>query len=429
MTRFRIAFVFFILSIIILHSYSQNTKGQLVDDIPSPGALNAIKKAYQMTDLCFIPLDSFIANPEKTYYGGISYQGLVYSSVKEAHTFVGIDVSFHTFMTALHNPRSVLYTENVSEPPFHGTNCGAYYGTVCSGLVTYALGLNVYIKSYDFADSDKFHLVKDQSSKGVRLVDVIHSRGHVQLVTGIKRDSRSGKAVEIEICEGVRSGCRRVILTGKELERQLSKGKRKLFRYNCLDSVEYSPMTDFVAVGDEKLTPFKYNDDICTSRGDKACYIAGDSVVFNIAKGFEILEIYKEAELFKRIPIGGRLDVVVKELPYGDYKARVVNGKKSSVYTYWKIIDAHARLDTKNMKVFFYSANATPIYLDFSSQMGGRPTKGVFEFTEEDQKRGWIDVSSYMSLGNEAKHRLVKVHFECEYGRVTNKPVKWNKKR
>lgn len=100
-----------------------------------------------MTDLQFIPSDTLYANKRKTYCPNISYKGLVYSSVLETNTFVGIDVSFHTFMTALRNPKSVLYTENINRPPYHGDlmGKGAYYGTVCSGFVSYALGLR-YIK-------------------------------------------------------------------------------------------------------------------------------------------------------------------------------------------------------------------------------------------------------------------------------------------
>lgn len=387
------------------------------------GRLNAVKKAHQMTDLRFTTLGSFYANPTKTYKAGEECQGLVYSSVKEKHTFVGMDVSFHTFMTALHNPRSVMYTENVSKPPYHGTNCGAYYGTVCSGLVTYALGLNVYLKSYDYATSDKFELVKEQSSKGVHIADVINSGGHVQLVTEIRKDPKSGKVVEIEICESVRPGCRRVILTGKEFDKKLSKGKQKLYRYKYLKNNQYTPLTDFVAVDGEKLTPFKYNNDICTSHGDKACFVEGDSVVLNLSKGTNSIEIYRSSVLYKVLNTDGKLDMVVKDLPYGDYKARTVRGKKKSDYTYWIIVDANVRINSKNNTVSYQSKNAKPVYVEFCSLSGGRPIKGVFELTNEDKKKGFVDVSSYTSTLK--RKRYVKVHFESEYGRVTNKPIVW----
>jgi len=429
----RIVSVFVCICWAVLFCCAQDTSkkydGPLVEDIPSQGALNAIKRAYQMTDLCFTPLDSFVANPAKTYYGGENYKGLVYSSVKETHTFVGMDVSFHTFMTALNNPKSVIYTENVSKPPYHGRNCGAYYGTVCSGLTDYALNMKIYQKSYDYANSDLFQLVDDQSSKGVRLADVINSGGHVQLVTRIKRNPHNGRAEEIEICEGVRPGCRRVILSGKELDKLLSRRKkpRKLYRYKYLDSVRYVPLTDFVAVGDERLTPFKYNDDICTSRGDKACYIVGDSVILNIAKGYNKLEIYKDSILYKTLDVDKVLDIVLRDLTFGDYKARLVKGKKKSDYTYWKVIDTKVSIDQKRNIVKFHSENAIPVYAEFCSLSGGRPSKGVFDLLNEDIKNGYVDVSSYSTTLKKALY--VKVHFECDYGRVTNKPIKWRIKK
>ncbi len=408
---------------------SRGYDGPLVEDIPSQGAMNAIKRAYQMTDLCFTPLDSFVANSIKTYYKGQKYQGLVYSSVKETHTFVGMDVSFHTFMTALHNPRSVMYTENVSKSPYHGKNCGAYYGTVCSGLTDYALGMKIYQKSYDYKTSNYFQLVEDQSSKGVRLADVINSGGHVQLVTRIWRNPKNGKAEKIEICEGVRPGCRRVIMSGKDLDKLLSRRKkpRKLYRYKYLDSVKYMPLTEFVAVGNERLTPFKYNNDICTNRGDKACFIVGDSVILNIAKGYKVLEIYKDSIPYKTIDVDKDLNIVLKDLVYGDYKARLVKGKKKSDYTYWKVIDTKVSIDQKKNIVKFHSRNAFPVYVEFCTLSGGRPSNGVFDLSNEDIKNGYVDVSSFSTTL--PKTRYVKVHFQCDYGRVTNKPIKWRIKK
>lgn len=427
MNGMRVVLACLCLGFVALFCCAQESNVNLIDDVPSPGALNAIKRAYQMTDLCFTPLDSFVANPTKTYYMGQKCQGLVYSSVKEMHTFVGVDVSFHTFMTALHNPRSVMYTENVSKPPYHGLNCGAYYGTVCSGLVSYALGFKVYQKSCDIKKIDAMQFVADQSVRGIQLGDVLWSKGHVALITGIKRDVRDGRAVEIEICEGVRPGCRRKIVTGKELDKMLSKGKNKVYRYRYLEKVDYAPLTDFVAVGDELIEPYKYNDDICTSRGDKACYVVGDNVVLNIAKGYKELEIYKESVLYRKMKIGNDLDITINELPYGSYKARVVNNQKKSDYTYWMVVDLNVETDRNDKNVHFHSSNSIPVYLEFcSARGGGRSTRGIFELTEEDKEKEYVKVDRYIDeLGKKSKYKYVRVHFECEYGRVTNLPVNW----
>ena len=171
------------------------------------------------------------------------------------------------------------------------------------------------------------------------------------------------------------------------------------------------------------ITPFKYNDDICTSRGDKACYIVGDSVILNIAKGYKELEIYKDSALYKTIDVGNNLDIVLRDLAYGDYKARLVKGKKRSDCTYWKVIDTKVSIDQKRNIVKFHSENATPVFVEFCTSTGGRPTKGVFDLSNENIKNGYVDVSSFSSKLK--RSRYVKVHFKCDYGRVINKPIKW----
>ncbi len=248
----------------------------------------------------------------------------------------------------------------------------------------------------------------------------------MQLVTKIKRDPKTGRTVEMEICESGRLGCVRSILTGAALDKKIAKGKRKIYRYKYLDSVTYQPLTDFVALEGERLTSFKYNHDICTSRGDKACYIVGDSVKLNIVRGFKSLEIFKDSILYQTIDVGNDIDIFISDLPYGNYKARLVNDKKKSDYTFWQVIDTQVKVDRKSKTVSFSSANATPVYLEFASIKGSRPTTGVFEFTEDDIRKGTIDVSSYrMSKKKREEGMYVRVHFACDYGRVMNKPIRW----
>ena len=408
--------------------YGQEVGGRrdLIDDIPTRGAFCAIKKAYQLTDVAFTPLDSIRANPHKKYRGGIEYNGLIYSSVKEIDKFVGIDVSMHTFMTALHNDRSVLYTENVGNPPYHGVNCAAYYGVVCNTFVSYALGLTVSLSTSDIPVADDMMLVEDQSSLGVRLADVIHQKGHVMLITRIRRDPASGNAVELEISEARREGCRRFFLSGKDLNKNISAGKWRLYRYKYLELNTYRPLTDFVAVDDEELVPFTYNVDICTSHGDKACFVTGDTITLNISSGFEYVEIYKDAILYQSFRVGNGRDIILTGLPYGNYKARLVNGDRKSDFTYWKVIDVNVDIDVNNKIVSFLSSNSSPVYLEFCTIVGARPTEGVFELTDEDLRNGMVDVSRYSPSKTKLKKGLyVKVHFECDYGRVINKPIKW----
>jgi len=59
---------------------------------------------------------------------GTEYTGVPYSSVKAVGRCIGFDIYLKTFLAAVENPDSVLYTENLSGKV---SNAAAYYGTVC----------------------------------------------------------------------------------------------------------------------------------------------------------------------------------------------------------------------------------------------------------------------------------------------------------
>lgn len=414
--------------------YSQNTSDNNVfTHEDSIGALNAVRKAHQMTDLSILPVKKFYADKYKTYKAGIEEKGVSYSSTKEINTSVGHEVSFHTFMTALHNPRSLLYSERIDLPPYHGKNCRGYYGTVCSGLVTYALGFKIIQRSSDFPVADYMQLVENQSAEGARIADVIWTKGHVQLLTGIERN-KEGKIERIEICESVHSGCRRVYMDEGSFNRMLhnSVKKKRLYRYKYLHkNMSYTPCNEFVAVDGEIKQPFVYNEDICTNKGDKSCYIVGEDVILNVLTKWDKVEIYKDSELYREIDLHRNdSDIVLRDCPYGDYQARLVSKEKNSEYTRWKVIDVHVNIDKERKQIFFSSANAVPVYYEFCNISGIRPTNEnrvyAAEFTDDELKKGCVNVKSPKQPTREKPgFPFVKVHFACDYGMVINKPINW----
>lgn len=424
--------LFYITLLFPLMGYSQEVKN--IDSLTMVGAMNAVRKAHQMTDLPIIPMATLYANEKKTYKTGKKYKGVIYSSVKEINTYIGQDVSFHTFMTALHNPRSVLYTERLDKLPYHGNNCIAYYGTVCSGLINYALGFKVTQRSGDILVEDYFQLVDNQSAKGIRIADLVCRKGHPALITGIEKDGK-GNIVRIEVCSARTSGCcRRYYNSEEEFNEWLKKDNIKIYRYRDLyKNTSYVPVNDFVAVDGEKLLPFTYNDAICANKGDKSCYVTGEDVTLNVFEGGDKVEIYKDSKFYKEILINHRdTNLILKKYPYGDYQARVVTGNKKSDYTRWKVIDVNVRIDKEKNRIYFSSANATPVYYEFCTVSGSRHANGkriyAAEFIEEQIKNGFVTV---MAPKAPTKGNLgcsfVKVHFECDYGMVINKPVNWFK--
>ena len=407
------------------------TSSDYVYDLGSPGAQCAVKKAHQMTDVEFVPLRTIVANTRKIYQPGENSKGMIYSSVKEINTGVGFDVSFHTFMTAMHNPRSVLYTVNLSKPPYHGKNASAYYGTVCSALVSYALGLSVVRNTQDFSQSDDMVLVDNQSIKNIQLADVLLSSNHIVIITGIKRNSKTGSVVSVEYCEAVQEGCRRVVKTAKEFNQKLSNGKWKMFRYKDLEKNTYTPLTEFVAVDGEQGEPFKYNDALCPNKGDKSCYVSGEDVVLNIlGDGFEKVVLYKYSKKYNTIELNGDSDIVLKNLPYGDYKAMLERKGEKTDFVCWKVIDVRVKADPEKETISFHSDNATPVYLEFCMITGSRPSWAWYPLKKEDISKGYVKISDLPlsdTLRAQESAMYAKVHFDCEYGKVINKPILWNK--
>lgn len=406
---------------------------QFVEDVGSVGVQNAIKKAHQMTDLEFVPVDTIRANKSMTYRPNRTYKGLVYSSVQETSTFVGLDVSLHSFMTAMHNPRSVVYTENLRDKKYHSNRTASYYGTVCSAFVSHALGFTAYETTYDIPELESMTLVADQSAKGIQLADVLWQKGHVALITGIRRNKNTGEVVWIEISEAWLTGCRRRVVNGEtEFNKMLKKGEWKIYRYNNFENNGYQPWTDFVAVEGETRTPFTYNDAICPNKGDQSCYAIGETVVLNMAEGYQQLEIYKDSKLYKRIDLGNKVDVALSNLPYGDYKARVTKKQQVSDFAYWKVIDVHVNNNEGKDIVTFSSANATPVYLEFCTKAGSRPTWAWYILTEEDLQNGYVKLSKLpiaRRLKKKKEDMYTKMHFECDWGRVVNAPTFWNKSK
>ena len=388
------------------------------------GAINAVKKAYQLTDITFSPLLP-IAYNQGTYKPNSTYKGMIYSSVKEIGTYVGSNVSFHTFMTAIHNPRSRIYTDRIDEPPYNGTNCRAYYGTVCSGLVSYALGLIPVYASFDFVDSSEMEELDYSDFDGFHIADVLWRSGHVAMISNVVRDA-DGKTVSIEISEAVRSGCRRYSVSRSSFQTAYSRNFKKILRYKDLaKNLSYTPVSEFVPVFDETGIPFVYNDDICVDKGDQSCYFTGEEVVLNILSSGDIVEIYKDGVLQSSIDVITD-DIHLTDLDYGVYQARLVKGEKYSEFTSWIMVDCSISSSKGESRVYFNSQNSRPFSFSFCSESGGRtyPYTQILcrEFTEDEVSQGYISIPLNKVKSDRPFFRIT---FATDFGRISTKPIKW----
>ena len=390
---------------------------------------------------------------------GIQQIGLPYSSVKEIDKYIGLDVSIHTFMTAVNNPYSLLYTEDVRKSPnsksawgktYHGTNCDCYYGVVCSVFTGYATGQPLQWSTHldKWVANNRFNMVKvyDQSAQGLRIGDIYWKDGHNRLITGIKRDS-NGRVTHITWSEatGLNARKKHLNISGgtynyvwpvKNYESKKASEGGVVYRNTELYRNKYEP-SPFVAVGNETASQFAYNNDICCFAGDKACFREGDTIAINynleeVGDWVEI-ELYKDDTLIDTIPIDTEehvVDLTSSNLTYGKYKARMSNGNGTySEYTEFEILetDVDAELNDGIHHITFGSANGTPVSWTVCNIESTVSVSNELEV--EDLENGYFDVD-LAALRQEqypdsplSGTLYLKVYFIGEYGRVTNEPL------
>lgn len=386
------------------------------------GAINAVKKAYQLTEISFTPLRP-IAYNIGTYQANTTYRGMIYSSVKEIGTYVGSNISFHTFMTAIHNPRSKIYTDRIDKSPYHGTNCRSYYGTVCSDFVSYSLGL-AYIGS-DFAVSEEMEELDYSNIDGFHIGDVLWDPNHVAIITNVIRD-RKDRVATIEISEAIKKGCRRFSISKSGFKSKVAPSYEKIFRYKHLErNSNYSSFPEFVPVFDEVRVPYQYNEDICVDKGDQSCYFVGEDVVLNILSSGDEVEIFKNGLFHSSVCIDSD-DIRLCDLGFGLYQARIKTGDKYSDFTSWIMVDWSIESSKDEMIVYFKSINSRPISFSFCDRSGSRkiPFTEVLcrSFTEEEIALGYIRITQDKVNANRQYFRIT---FATDFGIITTTPIKW----
>ena len=407
-----------------IRTFPERTKGMPTALLmKEQGKLNAIKKAYQMTEFTFTPVGVIESN-NGLYLPNVEYKGLIYSSVKELGTYVGTNVSFYTFATAVRNRRSKLYTERINESPYHGVNCRAYYGTVCSSLVSYALGVS--FGSYDFVDSDLMEDIHYQTPEDVEVADVLWLNNHVAIITDISY-STVGRVEMVEICESIQEGCVRRQYSRSSFDDRMHNHFEKAVRYKYIENnTKYVPCPEIVPVAGEEPIPIQFVDELCVDKGDRSDYLFGEDVVINIFSGYDSLVIFKDDIRYSSFQPGeDTIDITLTDLPYGSYCAKHWHDNKV-VETSWSVIDYQVSYNKQNQIVTFKSNNSLPVLVRLCTISGsrGHSTNELFyhNLTEDEQEAGSVYVPSDKILDD--NHSYIQVKFKTEYGFVTTRPLK-----
>ena len=427
----------------------------LADEPETLGQRACLARAAQMRDIQYTTvaeLPNYCPSGD-VYAAGKTLTGMLYSSVRASDNFIGQDISLHTFMTAMRNPNSVLYTKDYNavykpEGVANGVE-GTWYGTNCSSFVAYALGMPYHpataelplYDSTEIADIDSLKLCDYLNSNG-RYSDGT-TAGHTVLVTGIWRD-KGGLVQKLEITDhGMHSTPNGVIIKVTEtresfLSKYVDTYNYKFYRYNRLYESVYTP-SPYVPLFDEPTDAVVYSD-LCTDLGDKVTLTTEESITVQplTTEGYTSIVVYRDGALIHTIPLSAwdgsawTGDEGVFNAPVaGRYTAVLVGSDGDTTAlatnsTSW-IVCAVGGYKDGNKYYFTYDRNCRPLAIvlkDGSGLIGADGGKGLtlgyFEPTEEDIARGYmtINASTHLAQFNEIESAVkwVAMSFINEYG-------------
>lgn len=394
------------------------------DDYSSPlylrGVENALWKTHQLADIRWSPLYNLPVTIKNnkiicSYFKDKSYRGLPYSSVKELDCFVGLNISLHTFITSLKNPRSVIYTEDVNKAPYNGDNCGPYYGVVCSSSIDYILGLNAPFASRHLLTHPDFFVLQEQTIEKARICDILVNSGHVVMIYDIERDPETDKVSGVTIFEV--TFLKKMSLD--ELESFWKEGKYTLMRYK---KISQNVEKGFDELPSSDISSKSFDMALCTNKGDKASFRLGEKVVINILKqgDYNNLQLFNEKGLVATLPIKNE-DIILDKLPVGLYKAKLISDNHSSDFTFFEVLDAQVKAivtPENQVKVVFSSENAKPINVSLAN------VSVIERYSLQVLTKKEIEESEcFLPLPDTNNKVYCKVVFKGKYGTVINEPV------
>ena len=369
-----------------------------------------LERAYQMANLEWTPLNPVPLHGGGYFMPGETVKGLPYSSVKEINTYLFQDVSYHTFMTAVHNPNSVLYSEDISKMPYHGRNCATYYGAVCSSAVMYAFGITIPYYANQIINLPEIYKLEHQVIDSLKVCDIIWRPGHVQMIYDLS--FRADTLYQISTFESAGQGAHINNFSKAEFRKMWDENGYVGYRYNKLKMSE-----EEISFSD--LAPIVYNDYLCPSKGDRSVYRTTDTVTINIFDpSFDSIVLSRGREIIATNHYSCNLFKYVNLKP-GIYYACLQKDHVLTDSVSFEVIDISVNsVGQKSgdaINIYFHSS-ATAEYVALCDLSG---SSQCFPLSERDRKLGYISVPRI-----DKQEYYCKVIFKGKYGRIINQPLR-----
>jgi len=294
----------------------------------------AVDYARIMSRVKWTPVADGMPNRSGGYFKqGSEYTGVPYSSVKSVGRYIGFEIFLKTFLAAVENPHSVLYTEDLSGKV---TNAAAYYGKVCSSYTSYALQCGIWYVSRHYGPSyrEGICLADPQSAQAAEVGDVIFTPpleggSHVEIVTGVTR-SEDGTVTHVLVEESSPPTTKTTRRDASTFDSHISSRGRKLYRITDLDAwrgLNRAESFLFPNYDEDSASPV-INRALLLDRGDWVPYRKDQAVRINVmdrdAQGVKALVIRRGDTVVEDIDRPGKGVIERSFQTCGDYTAHCV---------------------------------------------------------------------------------------------------------
>ena len=378
----------------------------------SPGVKNVLRRASQLATIRWTPMGEVPFNGG-FFSAGTTVVGIPYSSTKQINKYVGLDISLHTYMTAVHNPRSVLYTENIGNAPYNGVNCATYYGTVCSSAVDYALDLNFPYPSKMLVEQPYFQKLEITDWSSLKPGDVMYRPGHVFMIMKVDNQG-TAELSTVSIFEAASRVCGISVVHADLFQKRINSEGLTAYRYSKIDCVKNYSVSPYVQVGTEKAISVAYNDSLCPNHGDESVYREGEDIVINTFNdSYSTLIVKGKEELKYAI----QRDIILRKLSPGKYTAYLTDGIKNSEKVSFIVADPKVIVrNVGQLQIEFSCNQGTPSYYVLCDCSGNYLR--IHPFSDDEISKGEISVEPL-----EVGEYYCKVVFQTPYGTVINEPI------
>ena len=340
--------------------------------------------------------------------------GIMYSSTRKESLYVPNAVSFETYITAILNPNSYIYTRTSDN-----YNSKTYYGTVCSAFASYCYDLPCIYTTHQLGELENFEFLVSQNIDDLQLGDMmLKESSHACIIVGIERDAE-GRVYSIIEAEARAP----MVLTKRYyrnsfIENWTNKGYN-IYRYAKVNSIP----TGYSKWADPNEEYKNINAHLSPRRGNKSNWPASETVeidVFNYT-GFDRAVLFRDGSVVSSLPIPKDKCISYENLEPGTYNVYISGPEEWSDPVSFIVADTHIGVEDiggGKAKITFSSSNATPKWLAWCySDPESKDYMAVvraFEITDEDLERGYA-ITEY-----EPGEWLFKVEFETDYGLLSS---------